>query len=141
MTEHELSSLLHVHVHKNTDICTLGFEIARTMLKICTIFKYCIYRNKYTVVCLNWPDAPYTCNQRGRVGGVILSTADNQKQKLIKATVKQIDGCSFCRIELAAHFTLLESDITLDYIKGPSWCFCMIQPNGKVAIYFINILL
>lgn len=130
MTEHELSSLLHVHVHKNTDICTLGFEIARTMLQICTIFKYCIYRNKYAVVCLNWPVAPYTCNQRGRVGGVILSTADNQKQKLIKATVKQIDGCSFFRIELAAHFTLLESDITLDYIKGPSRCFCMIQPNG-----------
>ena len=74
----------HTHTHTHTHTLTLGSKAAETTLKICTIFKYCIYRNKHTSLFVT-PGF-----KRFKWAGGILSTCNNLKHKQIKATIKRI---------------------------------------------------
>lgn len=70
------STRIHRHTHTQILIHTLGSKAAETMLKICTSFKYCIYRNKHTSLFVSHLASKYS--------------SDHQKHKQIKATIKHI---------------------------------------------------
>lgn len=92
--------------HTLTQAYTL-LALTLLKLKICTIFKYCIYRNKHVIVC-------HTCSD-------LLSTAWNElKQKQTKATMKRSDHRWACS-------TVHIPGLTLGNLWGTDLWFCMIQ--------------
>lgn len=90
----EMSMWKHTRAPIRTHTCTLGSKAAETMLKICTIFKYCIYRNKHTSLFVSTGLHSSRAITPGlkvfKWASGILSTANSQKHKEIKATVKHI---------------------------------------------------